>query len=428
MVTLQILNKVLQTGNIDIIIKNRLNNDYFLDYEDEFDFIKGYYRRYEKVPSKETFLEQFPEFQIINVSEPDDALLNNLEEQFVYTKLAQILKKSAEIVKDNSLDARAYLCSELKNLPLLQGNSGTDIISTATQRLDSVKQKQETGSGFIKTGFNELDEIICGLEPCAELVTIAARPNQGKTWILLKMLVSAWQQGKRVVMYSGEMSKEKIGYRFDTLLANFPNRDLNHGVLVPNYEKFIEDLKSNKVPFIVYTPKDLQGRATVSDIESMITTHSADIVGIDQFSLMRDETAYANKNRSSQLFTISENLMRLSEDYSIPIIGVSQLNRTGEISRDDTEETNDLSQLAESDGIGQNSSKVFTVRQTGAGLQIAMIKNRSDIVNVKLLYYWDINTGTFKYIPQRNDSAKKESRESRQRENKSKYKDRKESF
>ena len=43
----------------------------------------------------------------------------------------------------------------------------------------------------------------------------------GKTWILLKMLVEAWKQGKRVAMYSGEMNDMQIGYRFDTLLNQF---------------------------------------------------------------------------------------------------------------------------------------------------------------------------------------------------------------
>lgn len=428
MVTLQIINKILETGDMSIVLKNKLTNDYFLDYMDEFDYIRGYYRKYNKVPSKETFLEQFPDFELIVVDEPNEALLETLQEQYLYSKLAVILKKSAEITRENAFDARAYLCSELKQLQFLGITSGTDIISQAENRLNLVKEKQQNGTGFIKTGFPELDELIFGFEPGAELVTIAARPNQGKTWILLKMLVSAWQQGKRVVLYSGEMSKDKIGYRFDTLLGNFSNRDLNKGVLSEKYEKFINDLKDNKVPFIVYTPKNLKGRATVSDIENMIVTHSADIVGIDQYSLMRDETATANKSRTSQLFSISEGLIRLSEDYNVPILGVSQLNREGEISRDNTEDVNDLSHLAESDGIGQNSSKVFTIRQTGAGLQIALIKNRSDVVNIKLIYYWDINTGQYKYIPQRQDSAFQESKEREQKRNKSKYKDRKEAF
>lgn len=57
------------------------------------------------------------------------------------------------------------------------------------------------------------------------------------------MLISAWQQGKTVVLYSAEMSKDKIGYRFDTLLGNFSNKDLNRGISTPKYESFIEDLK-----------------------------------------------------------------------------------------------------------------------------------------------------------------------------------------
>ena len=72
------------------------------------------------------------------------------------------------------------------------------IVKKAKERLELHQQKKEFGTNYIKTGFPELDEVIYGLEPGNELSTVAGRPNQGKTWILLKMLVEAWKQGKRV--------------------------------------------------------------------------------------------------------------------------------------------------------------------------------------------------------------------------------------
>lgn len=141
MVTLQILNKVLQTSNPSIIIDNKLTNEYFPDYENEFDFIIGHLKKYKRVPDKETFLEMFPDFDLIEVNEPDRALLDTLEEEYLYSKLAVIITKSAELVKDNSLNAKAYLCSELKNLTSIKAATGTDIVAEAQNRLDIIKIK-----------------------------------------------------------------------------------------------------------------------------------------------------------------------------------------------------------------------------------------------------------------------------------------------
>ena len=59
MVTLQILNKILDTGDMGLILKNDLTVDYFIGYEDEFTFIVDHYARYGKVPDKASFLDKF---------------------------------------------------------------------------------------------------------------------------------------------------------------------------------------------------------------------------------------------------------------------------------------------------------------------------------------------------------------------------------
>lgn len=64
MVKLQILSKCLNTGSFDIITQNNLTEDYFLEYEEEFNFIRRHVSLYGKVPDKETMLQNFPDFQL----------------------------------------------------------------------------------------------------------------------------------------------------------------------------------------------------------------------------------------------------------------------------------------------------------------------------------------------------------------------------
>ena len=58
------------------------------------------------------------------------------------------------------------------------------------------------------------------------MVVLFARIGQGKSWILNKMLAHSWQIGYNVGLISPEMSAVKIGYRFDTLVNHFSNKNL----------------------------------------------------------------------------------------------------------------------------------------------------------------------------------------------------------
>ena len=69
--------------------------------------------------------------------------------------------------------------------------------------------------------------------------------------MLLKFLVEAWKQGKRVGLYSGEMNSVKLGYRFDSWFQHFSNRSLVRGEQVDGYKEFIENLKTQQTPFII---------------------------------------------------------------------------------------------------------------------------------------------------------------------------------
>lgn len=71
-----------------------------------------------------------------------------------------------------------------------------------------------------------MDTIFKGFSRGEELVVLFARIGQGKSWILNKMLSHSWQIGYNVGLISPEMSATKIGYRFDTLVNHFSNKNL----------------------------------------------------------------------------------------------------------------------------------------------------------------------------------------------------------
>lgn len=423
MITLQILNKVIQTGDIQLITKNALTEEYFVGYEKEFNFIVDHFNKYGNVPDKATFLDKFNDFNLIEVAETDKYLLDTLYEEHLYYKSVEVVQKVAELLKTNANDAVEYLHSQLPNLQIATTSEGTDIIKQADERYQIYLEKMNAKNPwYITTGFEELDEIVNGWAKGEELVVFFARTGQGKSWVLAKTLTHAWQIGNRVGYISPEMSPTKIGYRFDTLFKHFSNRNLIWGREEPDYEQYINDLKTKENPFIVATPLDFQKKITITKLKHFCQTNKLDILGIDGITYLTDERYKKGDNKTISLTNISEDLMALSIELGIPILVVVQSNRGG-VKDVDSDGTPELENIRDSDGIAQNATKVIALRQTGAGLEFGIKKHRDGINGGKLIYYWDIDKGQFNYIPSSEDAVKPEKRQKKADEIKNSFND-----
>lgn len=429
MVTLQILNKILQTSSINLIIDNNLQKEQFIGYENEFEFILNHYKQYGQVPNKETFLSKFQNFDLIEVTESDKYLINAFNEEWLYYKSVPVVQKVAELLKSNSNDAVEYLLQEIPNLQNIVKTNYVDIIKNANDRLIEYEQKLNGDSKtYITTGFPELDTIFKGFSKGEELVVLFARIGQGKSWILSKMLSHAWEIGLNVGMISPEMSPTKIGYRFDTLVKNFSNKNLVWGNEEKNYKNYIMDLQTKQNKFIVAIPKDFDKKITVSKLKSFVEKNKLDILGIDGITYLTDERYKKGDNRTTMLTNISEDLMNLSIELKIPILVVVQSNRSGIRTDEDENATPDLENIKDSDGIAANATKVLAISQNGAGLNFGIKKHRDGITGQKLIYNWNIDKGEFQYIPSNDDGLNKQDRDKKINKIKKEFKDNEDVF
>lgn len=404
---IKILNKVLQTGDISLIRNNDLGSEYFPIYKNEYNFIVNHFQNYGNVPDQLTFLSQFKDFDLIPTRESDEFLLDSIKEDFVFSNLMPIMQKAHTLSKDGAIEAVNYLRNQLPKLDITTSRDAIDITKEgADSRFDKYINRSQVPS-FIGSGFAELDEIIHGFERGEELVTLLARPNQGKSWIITAFGMAAWLQNYRVGMYSGEMASENIGYRFDTLFKQFSNKNLTFGneSEADRYRDYIQSLKKFHVPFFIKTRKELNGRATIPKLERFIQTNELDYLIVDQFSLVDDYRANKMDQTRIQMAHIAEDLFGLSCKYKIPIIAASQAHRIG---ADGVDEPPTLDDIAESDGIAQNSSKVISIRQKDGTLQMKIRKNRNEGLANMLVYTWDIDKGLFTYIPQSDYVSNKE--------------------
>lgn len=407
-VHLQIISKVINTGEYEFFDNNLITEEDFegSGFEEEFKFICKHYKKYGNVPDRTTFQEKFPEIEIVDVMDSDKYLVNTLREEVLYRKAVPIVQRVAELLKSDANAASEYMLQSVKELQPNYDLGGVDLISQGDQRLEHLKDRIDNqDEWYFTTGFPELDDVIHGIQRGEELFVIFARTNQGKSWVLEKMVTHIWQLGYNVGYVSPEMSADSIGYRFDTLNENYSNKGLLWGkdVDVEKYSEYIDSLKTHQNTFICSTPIDFDRKITVSKLRRWAQSHKLDAIAIDGITYMTDERTKRGDNKTTSLTNISEDLMLLSIELKIPILVVVQANRTGVV---DNEKggTPDLESIRDSDGISHNASKVLSIRQDKDGmLEMGIKKQRFGAVGGKLKYNWNIDKGIFEFVPDYDD-------------------------
>lgn len=400
MIQLQFLNYLLKTKDSSILLVNNLNEDFFSDYKNEYNFIINHLREYGNIPDSITFLNNFPSFDIIEVSESPDFLIDKLYEDKNTRVLASIFNKIKKHLMEGDIDKAMELYTSSTDVVLKAKHIDSVDILTNTDRYEAYLQRCENFDKFyVKTGFKELDEIIGGWDREEELATIVARSNQGKSWILFKCAVAAVEQGLNVGIYSGEMSERKVGYRIDTLISNISNSSITKGdrQIQNEYKKHLDSLPSKyKGCLKVLTPNMIDGPAGVTSLRAFIEKENLDILFIDQHSLLEDDRHA--KNPVEKASNISRDLKNLQVIKKVPIISVSQQNRNS------TENGVGLEHVAQSDRIAQDSTIVIFFEQKDGIMTMHLIKSR-DSVNMKdLKYSIDLNKGLFIYIPEEDNA------------------------
>lgn len=408
MIALQVLSKIISTSDNTIIEDNLLTEDYFVGYEEEYNFIQNHIKQYGNVPDKATFLSQFPQLDLVEVTESDKYLVDTIREEYLYYKSVPVIQKAADLLKGDSNAAAEYLINAMKELQPSYNLGGIDIVADADVRFEEYQERKEhQAKWFFTCGFEELDDIIHGIQRTDELFVIFARTNQGKSWVLEKMCTHVWQIGFNVGYISPEMSASSIGYRFDTLHKHFSNSGLMWGkedINDDEYKEYIDEIKQRENKFIVATPLDFDKKITVSKIRNWVKQYKLDMIAIDGITYMSDERFKRGDNKTTSLTNISEDLMELSMELKIPVLVVVQANRTGvvEKGKDDTPE---LESIRDSDGIAHNASKILSINQKEQGvLNMIVKKQRMGAVGGKLTYTWNINTGEFQFVPSYDDA------------------------
>ena len=236
------------------------------------------------------------------------------------------------------------------------------VLESTIARIETLgKLENHNGVTGVTTGFVELDKKTAGLQP-SDLIIVAARPSMGKTTFAMNLCENAaMASDKPVLVFSLEMPAEQIMMRMIASLARVDQTKIRTGQNLEEAEwsKIASVFGMFKQKNNLYiddssglTPTELRSRARRVYREN----GGLSMIMVDYLQLMRAPAF--SENRTLEIAEISRSLKALAKELEVPVIALSQLNRTLE-NRQDKRPVN--SDLRESGSIEQDADLIMFI-------------------------------------------------------------------
>ena len=270
-----------------------------------------------------------------------------------------------------------------------EGRTAAEIVDRAEQRVFEIAEGgQRRGSGFVSlkqvlpktidrldflshstseitgvsTGFGEMDKMTAGLQR-GELIIIAGRPSMGKTTLAINIAENA-ALGHKVpaAIFSMEMSAEQLSFRMLSSIGRIAQTRLRTGKLQdedwPRVDSAVS-MMSDAPIFIddsgALTPTEVRARA-----RRLKREHGLGLIVVDYLQLM--QVTGTVENRATEISEISRSLKALAKELDVPVIALSQLNRSVEQRQDKRPVMSDLREIGR-DRAGRRSDPVHLSRR-----------------------------------------------------------------
>ncbi len=210
----------------------------------------------------------------------------------------------------------------------------------------------------LATGFIDLDRLTSGLQP-SDLVIVAARPAMGKTAFALNIAEhAALRDKKTVLVFSMEMSATQLGFRLVSSIGRIDQTQLRNGDIpdedwprVTNAMSLLSGARIFVDDTPALAPMELRARAPRLQRE-----HGLGLIVIDYLQLM--QVPGNTENRATEISEISRGLKALAKELNVPVVALSQLNRSLE---QRTDKRPVMADLRESGAIEQDADVIMFI-------------------------------------------------------------------
>lgn len=206
----------------------------------------------------------------------------------------------------------------------------SELLPGVVERIESLYNRDNPSDVTgVATGYADLDRLTSGLQP-GDLVVIAGRPSMGKTALALNIAEHvALLLAKPVVVFSMEMSATQLAQRLIGSVGRLPSQHLRSGRLQPeDWERLSAALgRLNEADILI----DETAALTAIEIRSrarrlMKQYGQLGLVIVDYLQLM--SATSQGENRATEISEISRSMKALAKELKVPVVALSQLNRS----------------------------------------------------------------------------------------------------
>jgi len=254
--------------------------------------------------------------------------------------------------------------------------SVTELLGSALEKIQTLFENDAAYTG-IPTGFDDFDAKTSGLQP-SDLIIIAGRPSMGKTSFAMNIVESVAVKAKQAVaVFSMEMPGDQLVMRMLSSLGRIDSNKVRTGKLDdtdwPRLTSAVNIL--NEAPIFIddtpsMSPMEIRARARRIKKE-----HGLGLIVIDYLQLM--QLSGSSENRATEISEISRSLKALAKELKVPVIALSQLNRSLE-QRPNKRPV--MSDLRESGAIEQDADLIVFIYRDEVYNEDSVDKGSAEII------------------------------------------------
>jgi len=391
-----------------------LNEDYFENEANQYivSTIKKYFMEYKSSPTAEVMKGEISGITDASLRE---SIVSNLKEAYKHLDAADldyIKEKTIDFCKNQEIKKAILGSVELLKIGKYDAIK-TKIDSAMTaggdrnighEYAEQVSERYELAvRNVLRTGWNEIDNLMDGGLGQGELGVVVAPAGIGKSFLLVNIGAAAAKAGLNVLHYTLELNEAYVGLRYDSVLTGIANQDLKYNV--DEVKKVVEDLSGN-ITIKYYPTKGATINTIASHIEKYkILGKKPDLVLIDYADLLRG-TGLNNRELRHELGNIYEEMRGMAGELDLPVWTASQANRSA-LNED----------VIQADKIAESYSKIMTAdfvmslsrkiedKANGTG-RIHVIKNRFGPDGITYPSKINTNNGNFEIFDQHSIQGK----------------------
>jgi len=211
------------------------------------------------------------------------------------------------------------------------GGNAAALKDLVIRSFELIEKRQGIHVTGLPTGFYELDDLTCGLQN-GEMVVVAGRPSMGKTSLALNAIEHIGLSGQTpVAIFSLEMGRQQLAERFLCSISGIDSQKVRRGLLSDEDYKKLADACAELSEAPIYiddtsTLTPLELRAKARRLKGM---YDIKCVMVDYLQLMHLGSGRI-ESRQQEITTISRYIKALARELNIPVVVLSQLNRSPE--------------------------------------------------------------------------------------------------